>query len=133
MMAKLLHQFVTIFAKPMCLPPQWDISHRIHLLPSTAPVAVRPYRYAHGQKLELKQKCADMLQVGIIRPSMSTFSVPVLLVKKSDGSWQFCVDYRALNSRTLKDKLLIPVVGELLDEFRGAALFTKLDLQSGYH
>jgi hypothetical protein len=74
-----------------------------------------------------------MLQNSVIRPSSSVFSTPVLLVKKSNGSWQFCIDYRALNSHTVKDKYQIPMVDELIDELCVVAFFTKLDLHSSYY
>jgi len=95
-------------------------------------VAVCLYCYPATHKDELERQCTAMLQQGLIRRSSSAFSSPVL-VKKADGSWHFCVDYRALNAITVKDAFPIPVVDELLDELHGAKYFTKLDLLSGYH
>jgi hypothetical protein len=107
-METLLHTYLDIFEEPWGLPAQWSHDHRNHLLLGTAPVAVRPYRYPQLLKDEVERQCSDMLAQGIIWPSTFPFSSPVLLVKKVDGSWQFCVDYQALNDKTIKDKFPIP-------------------------
>jgi len=122
-----------VFEEPHLLPPACPYDQRIHLLPGSALVAVRPYHYPQLQMDELERQCAAMLAQGIIRQSTSPFSTPVIMVRKPDSMWRFCIDYKALNTLTSKDKFPIPLVVEFLDELHGARYFTKLDLRSGYH
>jgi hypothetical protein len=130
---QLLRRYSLIFSIPHSLPPNRPHDHHIHLQPDSAPVNIKPYRYPHFQKEAMTSMIAEMLKDGIIRPSTSPYSSPVLLVKKKDGSWRFCVDYRALNAITVRDRFPIPTIDELLDELKGAQFFSKIDLRSGYH
>ena len=119
-----------VFETPKGLPPIHDHDHAIHLIPGRVPPNIRPYRFPYVQKREIERMIVEMLEAGIIQPSQSSFSAPIVLVHKKDGSWRMCLDYRELNKLTIKDKFPIPLIDELLDELHGAIYFTKLDLHS---
>ncbi|XP_012851409.1 PREDICTED: uncharacterized protein LOC105971108 [Erythranthe guttata] len=129
----LLTEFLDIQTEPETLPPQREFDHRIRLHDEATVVNVRPYRYTHFKKNEIEKQVAALLKSGLMQPSTSPFSSPVLLVKKKDGSWRFCTDYRGLNDVTIKDRFPIPTVDDMLDELHGAQYYSKLDLRAGYH
>lgn len=113
---KLLQEFRSVFHMLSGLPPKRSREHAIILQEGTSPINIRPYSYSHIQKNEIEKLVREMLQAGIIQPSISPFSSPVLLVKKKDGGFRFCMDYRAVNKSTILDRYPIPVIEELLDE-----------------
>jgi len=132
-LALLLHTYQDVFAVPNGLPLTRSHDHTISLITGTDPVKVRPYRYSYSQKEKIENMVKNMLQEGIIVPSTSPFSFPIVLVKKKDGIWRFCTDYRALNAITIKHSFPIPTVDELIDELFRGQYFSKLNLRAGYH
>lgn len=129
----LIEQFSDLFEEPTSLPPRRACDHAIPLLPGAQPVNLRPYRYLPALKDELERQVAEMLKNGVIRHSNSAYSSPALLIKKKDGTWRVCIDYRRLNASSVKTKYPMPIIEELLDELHGASWFSKLDLRAGYH
>lgn len=129
----LIEQFTVLFEIPTDLPPPRACDHVIPLVEGAAPVNVRPYRFAPALKDEIERQVQEMLQNGLIQPSNSPFSSSVLLVKKKDNTWRFCVDYRYLNAITVKGKCPVPIIDEFLDELAHASWFSCLDLRSGFH
>ena len=88
---------------------------------------------ASAELKELKSKLKDLLDKGFIQPSISPWGAPVLFVKKKDGSFRMCIDYRQLNKVTIKNKYPLPRIDDLFDQLQGASYFSKIDLRSGYH
>ena len=131
--ASLLSEFVDVFQEPQELPPHRSVDHSISLVDDSKPIHQRPYRLAHHQKNAMEELIQHLLQAQMIRPSVSPYSSPVILVKKKDATWRLCVDFRQLNSNTIKNKYPIPIIEDLLEELFGAQVFSKIDLRSGYH
>jgi hypothetical protein len=130
----LLFKHQMVFSTPQGLPPSCVVhDHSIPLVPGSLPPNIHPYRHPFSQKNEIEKMVQELFNAGVIRPSTSPYSSPVVMVLKKECSWRMCPDFRALNKLTIKDKFPIPVIDDLLDELSGAQFFTKLDLRSGYH
>ena len=115
------------------LPPSKDIDFSIDLILRANPVSVAPYRMAPAELAELTKQIKDLKEKKFIRPSASPWGALVLLMKKKDGSSWLCVDYPQLNKLTIKNKYPLPRINNLLNQLRGAGVFSKIDLRSGYH
>ena len=127
-------EYVEVFPEELPgLPPQREICFEIELLPGTSPISKAPYRMAPTELKELQTQLQELLDHGFIRPSHSPWGAPVLFVKKKDGSFRMCIDYRELNKVTVKNKYPLPRIDDLFDQLKDASVFSKIDLRSGYH
>ena len=115
------------------LPPPRQVEFRIDLIPGAAPVARSPYRLAPSEMEELSNQLQELLDKGFIRPSFSPWGAPVLFVKKKDGTFRMCIDYRELNKLTIKNRYPLPRIDDLFDQLQGSSYYSKIDLRSGYH
>lgn len=115
------------------LPPKREVDHEIETDDSKRPPFRRPYRLSRYEWAELDKQVKTMLARGTIRESKSPFGAPVLFIKKKTGELRMCVDYRALNDMTVKNRYPLPRIDDILDQMHGAKIFSKLDLHSGYH
>jgi hypothetical protein len=132
--SKMLSEFKDVFPDelPMGLPPKRLVDHKIELEPGQQPPSRPTYRMSQPEMDELKKQLSELMDKGYIRESKSPYGAPVLFVKKKEGTLRMCVDYRALNKISIKNKYPLPRVDELLDRLSGAKYFSKIDLRSGY-
>jgi hypothetical protein len=118
---------------PEELPPRRQVDHAIEVMSGVAPPAKAPYRMNHEELRELKVQLKELLAKGYIKPSKSPYGAPVLFVHKKDGTLRMCVDYRALNKVTMKNRYPLPRIDDLFDRLSGAKMFSRIDLHSGYY
>ncbi|GJT73928.1 putative reverse transcriptase domain-containing protein [Tanacetum coccineum] len=115
------------------LPPARPVEFQIDLIPGAAPVARAPYRLAPSEMKELSEQLQELSDKGFIRPSSSPWGAPVLFVKKKDGLFIMCIDYRELNKLTMKNRYPLPRIDDLFDQLQGSSIYSKIYLRSGYH
>ena len=131
----LVLEYSDIFAESLQAPWVLNPSHGVyHVIPTgtAAPIRLAPYRVSAAERDVLRDLVTDMEAAGIVRPSSSPWAAPVVLVRRKNGAYRFCVDYRRLNAVTVKDAFPMALVEDLLDALSGADTFTSLDLSSGY-
>ena len=127
-------EFPEVFPDDICeLSPEREVEFIIDLVPGANPMSIAPYRMSPVELAEVKAQVQDLLSKQFVRPSVSPWGAPVLLVKKKDGSMRMCVDYRQLNKVTIMNKYPLPRIDDLIDQLMGATVFSKIDLRSGYH
>ena len=134
-LSRMIQQYRDIFPEqlPQGIPPKRVVEHSIKIEPGSKPSYRPPYRLGPAEQDELEEQIKDLLAQGFIRPSCSPYGAPVLFVPKKDGRWRMCIDYRALNKQTVKDRYPLPRIDLLLDRLGQARVFSKLDLAQGYH
>ncbi|GJT19805.1 putative reverse transcriptase domain-containing protein [Tanacetum coccineum] len=129
-----VRDFPEVFSDDLSgLPPIREIEFRIELILGATPVAKSPYRLAPSELEELSGQLKELQDKGFIRPSSSPWGAPVLFVKKNDGSFRMCIDYRELNKLTVKNRYPLSRIDDLFDQLQGSQFFSKIDLRSGYH
>jgi hypothetical protein len=129
-----VYEFPDVFPEELTeLPPDRDVEFVIELIPGTGPVAKSPYWMLSDELDELKKQLKKLLEQGFVRPSASPWGSPMLFVEKKDGTKRMCIDYRTLNSMTIKNKYPLLKIEDLLARLKKAKFFSKIDLRSGYH
>nr|GFB14576.1 retrotransposon protein, putative, Ty3-gypsy subclass [Tanacetum cinerariifolium] len=130
----IVQDFLKVFPEDLPgLPPARPIEFQINLIPGAAPVARAPYRLALSEIKELSEQLQELSDKGFIRPSSSPWEASVLFVKKKDGSFRMCIDYRELNKLTVQNRYPLLRIDDLFDQLQGSSIYSKIDLRSGYH
>ena len=130
----IVREFPEVFPEDISgLPLEREIKFSIDLVPGAGPISIAPYRMSPIELAELKKQLEELLDKQFVRPSVSPWGAPMLLVKKKYGTMRLCVDYRQLNKVMVKNKYPFPRIDDLMDQLVGACVFSKTDFRSGYH
>jgi hypothetical protein len=127
-------EFVDVFLEELAsLPLERESEFIIDINPSIEPIARTPYRMSTLELQELKMKLKELLDLGIIHPSVSPWGMPIIFVRKKDELWRHCIDYLHLNKATIKNQYPLPRTDDLFDQLKGVIVFSNIELRLIYH
>ena len=115
------------------MAPERELEFTVDLKLGTKPIARTPYRMSTPELQELSMQLKELLDLGLIRPSVSLWGTPIIFIRKKDGSWRLYIDYRQFNKATIKNQYSLPRINDLFDQMKGVIVFSNIDLTSRYH
>jgi hypothetical protein len=122
-------EFADVFPEELPgMPPERELEFTIDLKLGTKSIARTPYRMSTPELQELKMQLKELLDLGLIRHSVSPWGAPFIFIRKKDGSWRLCIDYRQLNKATIKNQYPLPRIDDLFDQMKGVTVFSKIEL-----
>jgi hypothetical protein len=129
-----VREFADIFPEELPrMPPERVLEFTIELKPGTELIERTTYRMSTSKLQKLRMKLKELLDLGLICPSVSPWGAPDIFIRKKDGSWRLSIDYSKSKKVTIKNQYMFPRIDDLLNQMKGTTMFSKIDLQSGYH
>jgi hypothetical protein len=129
-----VREFADVFLEELPrMSPEMKLEFTIDLKLGTEPIALTPYQMSTLELQELKIQLKELLDLGLIHPSVSPWGAAIIFIRKKDGSWRLCIDYRQLNKSKIKNQYPLSRIDDLFDQMKDVTMLSKIDLLSGYH